>query len=118
MIRHRTLRRWLLPGGHLEPEDHSLYGAALRELGEETGLLWQPAAGPQELDAIAVDVDVHAIPAHPAQTANRRTCTPTSGSPSGPGSRPSRCRGRRSRRSRGGHRRICRPRAWPAVSLR
>ncbi|MFD0480487.1 NUDIX domain-containing protein [Nonomuraea thailandensis] len=33
MIRHRTLRRWLLPGGHLEPEDHSLYGAALRELG-------------------------------------------------------------------------------------
>ncbi|MEU8404124.1 NUDIX domain-containing protein [Nonomuraea sp. NPDC048892] len=36
MIHHRALDRWLLPGGHVEPDDHSLYGAALRELEEET----------------------------------------------------------------------------------
>lgn len=29
---------WIQPGGHLEPEDHSLTGAAARELLEETGL--------------------------------------------------------------------------------
>ncbi|WP_406403626.1 NUDIX domain-containing protein [Streptomyces sp. NBC_00879] len=37
-IKHRALNRWLLPGGHLEPDDTSLLAAAQRELTEETGI--------------------------------------------------------------------------------
>ena len=37
-IRHKTLDKWLLPGGHIEPEDSSLLGASLRELEEEAGI--------------------------------------------------------------------------------
>ncbi|BDH68447.1 NUDIX domain-containing protein [Streptomyces sp. PLM4] len=37
-IRHNALRKYLTPGGHLEPEDTDLMGAALRELTEETGI--------------------------------------------------------------------------------
>ncbi|TDD50110.1 NUDIX hydrolase [Saccharopolyspora elongata] len=63
-IRHKGLGRWLLPGGHLEPDDESLLGAALRELREETGF---------DLELVSVDgedpihVDVHPIPANPAK---------------------------------------------------
>uniref|UniRef100_UPI003F498062 hypothetical protein n=1 Tax=Nonomuraea sp. CA-252377 TaxID=3240003 RepID=UPI003F498062 len=39
----------------------------MRELGEETGLPWQSAVSPVALDAVAVDIDVHAIPAQPAK---------------------------------------------------
>ena len=35
---HRKARRWFHFGGHLEPEDASLAGAALREATEESGL--------------------------------------------------------------------------------
>ncbi|MFI6485099.1 NUDIX hydrolase [Nonomuraea sp. NPDC050663] len=67
MIHHLALNRWLLPGGHLEPSDTSLYGAALRELEEETGLPWQHAVSPPSHDLIPVDIDIHAIPANPAK---------------------------------------------------
>jgi 8-oxo-dGTP pyrophosphatase MutT (NUDIX family) len=67
MIRHRTLNRWLLPGGHVEPEDRSVYGAALRELEEETGIPWQNAVSPLAQDVIPVDIDVHEIPANPSK---------------------------------------------------
>ncbi|UBU14270.1 NUDIX hydrolase [Nonomuraea gerenzanensis] len=67
MIHHRALNRWLLPGGHVEPEDHSLYGAALRELEEETGLPWRHAVSPPAPDLIPVDIDVHYIPANPSK---------------------------------------------------
>jgi 8-oxo-dGTP pyrophosphatase MutT (NUDIX family) len=56
-IDHHRLRRWLLPGGHVEPEDASLDLAAAREASEETGV---------QLDstpAILVGIDVHGIPA-------------------------------------------------------
>ncbi|MGA5228385.1 NUDIX domain-containing protein [Streptomyces koyangensis] len=36
--RHNALRQYLTPGGHLEPEDTHLVGAALREFTEETGI--------------------------------------------------------------------------------
>ncbi|MEV4246945.1 NUDIX domain-containing protein [Streptosporangium canum] len=67
MIHHRALQRWLLPGGHVEPEDRSLYGAALRELEEETGIPWQHAVSPPAHDVVPLDVDVHEIPANPAK---------------------------------------------------
>lgn len=35
---HRKARRWFAFGGHLEPEDNTLAGAALREGTEESGL--------------------------------------------------------------------------------
>jgi 8-oxo-dGTP pyrophosphatase MutT (NUDIX family) len=67
MIHHRALDRWLLPGGHVEPADISLYGAALRELEEETGMPWQHAVSPPMHDVLPVDIDVHEIPANPAK---------------------------------------------------
>jgi 8-oxo-dGTP pyrophosphatase MutT (NUDIX family) len=65
-VRHRALERWLLPGGHLEPGDASLHGAAVRELDEETGVTWPSAdaAGP---DTMPLDIDIHSIPANPAK---------------------------------------------------
>lgn len=39
MLHHRTLGRWLQPGGHLEPSDPSLACALFREVEEETGLV-------------------------------------------------------------------------------
>ncbi|WP_431888985.1 NUDIX hydrolase [Nocardiopsis alba] len=67
MIRHKTLDRWLLPGGHLEPEDQSLLGASLRELEEETGIPWQQVVSPPAHDVIPADIDIHKIPANPAK---------------------------------------------------
>lgn len=55
---HRKLRRWLQPGGHVEPEDRSVFETALREAREETGI--------EEFDTSfgehALDFDVHDIP--------------------------------------------------------
>lgn len=66
-IHHNALDRWLLPGGHLESSDESLPGAALREVGEETGIdasLLTPLDG---VETVPLDVDVHPIPANPAR---------------------------------------------------
>jgi 8-oxo-dGTP pyrophosphatase MutT (NUDIX family) len=63
-VRHKTLGRWLLPGGHLEDSDSSLLHAALRELREET------AIAQEQLEPIQdgpIDIDVHAIPANSAR---------------------------------------------------
>jgi 8-oxo-dGTP pyrophosphatase MutT (NUDIX family) len=55
---HRRLGRWLQPGGHVEPEDDSVFDAALREAREETGI--QNFRAP--LGNRILDLDVHDIP--------------------------------------------------------
>lgn len=39
LIDHRRLRRWIQPGGHIDPTDRDPMGAARREVGEETGIV-------------------------------------------------------------------------------
>lgn len=64
LIHHRSLGRWLQPGGHYEPPD-DLMGSALREAVEETGMQglaidpWHQASG------MPIDIDSHRIPARP-----------------------------------------------------
>ena len=65
LIHHRTLNRWLQPGGHHEGLDR-LDVSAAREVEEETGVnVRSPHA--QSLDAPLIDIDSHAIPANPAK---------------------------------------------------
>ena len=52
--RHRRLRRWMQPGGHLDPGEHPEV-AAVRETTEETGLTARHPVG----GAVLVHVDVH-----------------------------------------------------------
>ena len=58
LVFHEKLARWLQPGGHVEPEDESVFAAAKREVREETGLT--RCSAPIR-DAI-LDLDVHRIP--------------------------------------------------------
>lgn len=66
LVKHPKLGRWLQPGGHVEPEDMDLAGAALREAREETGL--------RDLTPLGrgiFDVDVHVIPARKDEPEHR-----------------------------------------------
>ncbi len=65
LIHHGKLKRWLQPGGHLEPNDLTMEAAARREAFEETG------ARELELLAAPFDVDVHEIPARATEPAHR-----------------------------------------------
>ena len=58
LVYHRRLRRWLQPGGHIEPDDATVVAAASREVLEETGI--EVAGGKI---AVVVGVHVHPIPA-------------------------------------------------------
>ena len=61
LIHHKTLDRWLQPGGHHEGSD-PLPVSAAREVAEETGV--EPQLHGAELP---FDVETHAIPANPAK---------------------------------------------------
>lgn len=64
LIHHRSLARWLQPGGHYEPPEE-LAASALREAVEETGMRnlsidsWHLSSG------LPIDIDSHRIPARP-----------------------------------------------------
>lgn len=63
-IHHAKLKRWLQPGGHVDPGDGDVLEAVRRELQEETGLEDLVRLGEGLLD-----VDVHAIPPRKAKGA-------------------------------------------------
>ncbi|MEV0805165.1 NUDIX hydrolase [Micromonospora sp. NPDC050200] len=52
---HGKFRRWVQLGGHCEPTDRTLAGAALREATEESGI-----AG-LAVDPVPIDVDIHPV---------------------------------------------------------
>jgi len=62
LVLHRRLQRWLLPGGHVEPDDPLIGDAARREVVEETGAILRADAAPR-----LVGVDVHGIPPRPGE---------------------------------------------------
>src|ERR1700691_285656 len=57
LVLHRRLQRWLLPGGHVEPDDPLIGDAGRREVVEETGAILRAETAP-----LLVGVDVHGIP--------------------------------------------------------
>lgn len=57
LVHHRRLDRWLLPGGHVEPDDPEIWDAARRETVEETGAELLPDVAPE-----LAGMDVHGIP--------------------------------------------------------
>ena len=57
LVHHRRLDRWLLPGGHVEPEDGEIWDAARREAIEETSVELEPDPAPR-----LASMDVHGIP--------------------------------------------------------
>lgn len=56
LVFHRKGQFWVQPGGHVEDEDASVVTGALRELGEETGIVVEPMIAP-----LAYDLDHHAL---------------------------------------------------------
>lgn len=65
MVLHPHLKRWLQPGGHLEPADADLLAAARREVEEETGLSGLEQAVLFNDPLMPIDIETHYIPANP-----------------------------------------------------
>ncbi|MFC4336575.1 NUDIX hydrolase [Salininema proteolyticum] len=57
-ILHGKFGRWFFPGGHTEPEDYTLLGAAAREVEEETGL---SDVEPVGVEAEPVHIGMHRV---------------------------------------------------------
>ncbi|MFD5481347.1 NUDIX hydrolase [Streptomyces hawaiiensis] len=66
-VRHLASGKVLSPGGHTEPEDESLAGAALRELHEDTGIPPQAVAPWPGYETVPFDIDIQDIDAHPGK---------------------------------------------------
>lgn len=59
LVHHARLNRWLLPGGHVEMEDQTIFDAAHREAIEETAVQLDPNFAPY-----VAGFDVHGIPSN------------------------------------------------------
>ncbi len=64
LVHHRSLARWLQPGGHYEAPD-DLAASALREAVEETGAQELVVDPWHRLSGLPIDIDSHRIPARP-----------------------------------------------------
>lgn len=66
LLQHKSLKRWLQPGGHTEG-DATLLASALREAIEETGMDSADLAPYYhfEMKDVPFDIDSHHIPANP-----------------------------------------------------
>ena len=65
LIQHRSLGKWLQPGGHIDASDHSILAAAYREVEEETGISKDHLHLIQEDSKVPFDIDSHLIPENP-----------------------------------------------------
>ncbi|HEY3256480.1 MAG TPA: NUDIX hydrolase [Polyangiaceae bacterium] len=72
LIHHKKLGIWVQPGGHVEPTDVDLIGAARREVLEEVGLddLESLSVGGAKGASLVFDVDIHLIPQRKAEPAH------------------------------------------------
>jgi len=61
LIFHGFLKMYLQPGGHYD-NDESMMMCAMRELGEETGLIVEPHPWHTKHGGIPLHIDTHAIP--------------------------------------------------------
>lgn len=66
LIHHAKIGTWLQPGGHIDPDDASIIGAARREIAEETGVV---AVAPVSHEIF--DIDVHVFPQRADQPEHR-----------------------------------------------
>jgi 8-oxo-dGTP pyrophosphatase MutT (NUDIX family) len=66
LLRHKSLNRWLQPGGHTEATDSSLTASALREAAEETGISVDQFENifSHAVADMPFDIDSHYIPAN------------------------------------------------------
>ncbi|WP_416969352.1 NUDIX hydrolase [Streptomyces sp. 4F14] len=64
-IHHKASGLLLVPGGHPEPHDHTLLAAAVREVGEETGIKADALSLTPRLLNVPIDIAFHNIDARP-----------------------------------------------------
>jgi 8-oxo-dGTP pyrophosphatase MutT (NUDIX family) len=65
LVFHGKLKKWLQPGGHVDPSDADIFAAARRESREETGVALEPSDA-----GVLFDLDIHLIPPRPEEPAH------------------------------------------------